>query len=92
MNQVLSQIAARPWLRWPAWALYAALFYNAGLATTTWLVQPDAFTGGWNWLWIGVFPLLLAGVFKLNRHLGCAGGNCAIGRHPPSGYKAPPGH
>jgi hypothetical protein len=92
MDQLLVQIAARPWLRWPLWVAYAVLFYNAGLETTTWLVEPAAFTGGWHWLWVAAFPLLLAGFFKFNRHLGCAGGRCATGRSPHTDYKAPPGH
>jgi hypothetical protein len=92
MNQLLIQISARPWLRWSLWVLYAVLFYNAGLATTTWLLEPDAFAGGWQWLWVAAFPVLLSGFFKLNRHLGCAGDSCAPRGSAPTGYKAPPGH
>jgi len=72
--------------------LYAVLFYNAGLASTTWLIEPDVFAGGWQWLWVAAFPVLLIGFFKFNRYLGCAGGSCAAWRSRPTGYKTPPGH
>lgn len=92
IDRVLAQISARPWLRWPLWVLYAIVFYNAGLAATTWLVEPAAFAGGRQWLWVGAFPVLLIGFFRFNHHLGgCAGGRCAPDRSPP-GYRPPPAH
>ena len=92
MNRVLMQISTRSWLRFTCWLLYAVLFYNAGLATTTWLLEHNAFAGGWQWLWVAAFPVLLLGFFRLNRHLGCAGGSCAVGRSRPDVFRAPPGH
>ena len=92
MDQLLLQVAARPWLRWPLYFLYAVLFYNAGLATTTLLIEREAFAGGWQWLWVIAFPLLLVGFFVLNRYLGCAAGTCVVGRGRPPGYNAPPGN
>ena len=45
------------------WGAYAVLFYNAGLSFTTWLMQPESFAGGPEWLWVALFPPLLVGFF-----------------------------
>ena len=92
MNQILLLIAAKPWLRWPLWALYAFVFYNAGLAATTLLIEPDAFSGGWQWLWAASFPVLLIGFFLFNRYLGCGAGGCGVARNRSTGCSTPPGH
>ncbi len=62
------------------WVLFAVFFYYAGLAFTTWLLQPDAFQGGYQWILVVVFPLLVPAFFIVNRRLGCASGHCAGGQ------------
>ena len=61
------------------WVLFAIAFYQSGLAFTTWLLSPEAFAGGWDWFWLALFPVLLPGFFLVNRHLGCASGQCTSG-------------
>lgn len=62
------------------WVLFAILFYQSGLTFTVWLMQPEAFIGGMQWLWFILFPLLLPAFFIVNRHLGCATGACESGQ------------
>lgn len=62
------------------WVLFAVVFFRSGLAFTTWLLEPDVFAGGVEWLWAGAFPVLLPAFFVVNRHLGCASGACRQGR------------
>ena len=62
------------------WALFAVVFYQSGLAFTTWILEPASFAGGWDWFWLVSFPVLLPGFFLVNRHLGCASGNCSNGQ------------
>lgn len=86
------------------WVLFAILFYYAGLAFTTWLLQPEAFAGGLRWILVALFPILLPAFFVVNRRLGCASGSCPPGRNPraqggpgqdrdpgASEYRRPPG-
>ncbi len=60
------------------WVLFAILFYNSGQSFTIWLLQPEEFNGGAEWFWLAIFPLLLPAFFLINRHLGCASGQCSI--------------
>jgi hypothetical protein len=62
------------------WVLFAILFYQSGLAFTVWLLEPESFQGGIEWLWILLFPVLLPAFFIVNRHLGCATGQCHSGQ------------
>ena len=65
------------------WGAYAVLFYNAGLSFTTWLMQPESFAGGPEWLWVALFPPLLVGFFFVNRRLGCGAPGCGLGTEKP---------
>lgn len=60
------------------WVLFAVLFYNSGQSFTIWLMRPEEFSGGAEWFWLALFPLLLPAFFLINRHLGCASGQCSI--------------
>jgi len=60
------------------WVLFAILFYLSGEAATIWLLEPEAFQGGWQWLWLGLFPVFLPAFFMLQRFFGCSGGQCQI--------------
>lgn len=64
------------------WVLFAIVFYNSGQSFTIWLLQPESFNGGSEWFWLAMFPLLLPAFFLLNRHLGCASGQCSSKRKP----------
>ena len=70
-------IQKHPLVRRVYWGAYAILFYNAGLSFTTWLMQPESFTGGSEWLWVALFPPLLVGFFVVNHRLGCGAAECA---------------
>jgi hypothetical protein len=41
------------------WVLFAIVFYQSGLTATTWLLEPENFRGGVDWLRLGLFPALL---------------------------------
>ena len=62
------------------WVGFAILFFQSGLAFTTWLIEPEQFEGGIGWLWVALFPILLPAFFLVNRHLGCASGACSSGQ------------
>ena len=62
------------------WALFAILFYQSGNSFTVWLLEPETFQGGAAWLWVILFPVLLPAFFIVNRHLGCATGQCKSGK------------
>ncbi len=64
------------------WVLFAILFYNSGQSFTIWLLQPEEFNGGAEWFWLAIFPLLLPAFFLINRHLGCASGQCSSSCNP----------
>ena len=70
------------------WVLFAIVFYYAGLAFTTWLLEPDKFAGGASWILVGLFPILVPAFFIVNRRLGCASGQCADERCETPGSKA----
>jgi hypothetical protein len=61
------------------WVLFAIVFYQSGLTATVWLLEPETFRGGIDWLWLALFPVLLPLFFVVNRVCGCASGACAIG-------------
>ena len=71
-----------PLLRRLLWVLFAILFYQSGLAATVWLLDPEHFGGGPDVFWALAFPALLPLFFWVNRHLGCAGGQCQDGQCP----------
>ena len=61
------------------WVVFAILFYYSGLNFTVWLLEPNNFAGGMDWLGVALFPVLLPAFFPINRRLGCASGRCASG-------------
>ncbi len=62
------------------WLSFAVLFFYSGLYLTQWLLEPTRFEGGWRWILLGMFPVLLRGFFWVNRRFGCASGGCRSGR------------
>ena len=79
------------------WVLFAILFYLSGEATTIWLLEPASFPGGWHWLRVALFPVLLPAFFVLQRFFGCSSGHCQSGACPVANkpdtvhYYRPPG-
>jgi uncharacterized membrane protein HdeD (DUF308 family) len=61
------------------WVLFAVLFYQSGEATLIWLLEPTNFEGGWNWIWVALFTILLPAFFALQPFFGCASGDCQTG-------------
>ena len=68
------------------WVLFAIVFYQSGLAATVWLLEPESFHGGVDWLWLALFPALLPLFFIVNRVCGCASGACALPRGKTDPY------
>lgn len=64
---------------WIAWVGFAIVFFYSGLFFTEWLLD-DGFGGGWRWILVAVFPLLVPAFFVVNRRYGCASGACSIKR------------
>lgn len=62
------------------WVVFAIVFYQSGLTATVWLLEPEHFSGGMDWLWLVLFPVLFPLFFVVNRYCGCATGACAVGR------------
>ena len=60
------------------WVLFAIVFFQSGLTFTTWLLEPESFEGGFQWLWVVAFPFLVPAFFAVNRRLGCASGACRV--------------
>ncbi len=54
------------------WVLFAILFYNSGQGFTIWLLEPEGFEGGLEWIQVALFPLLLPAFFLSSRYLGCS--------------------
>ncbi len=73
------------------WVLYAWLFYQSGLTATVWLLEPEQFNGGTDWLWLILAPIVLPMFFFVNRHLGCTGGYCTRDQREID-FRTPPGH
>ena len=88
MNR-LKTIMALPGAGRIVWLLFAVLFFYSGLYTTEWLMQPEQFAGGWRWLLVGLFPVLLPMFFLVNRRYGCASGACRIPRQKEGTQKIP---
>ncbi len=88
-------LLAHPLIRRLGWVGFGILFYLSGEAATVWWLEPERFTGGWQWFWLALFPVLLPAFFILQRWFGCAGGACRSGRcdttGPPPGSFPPPG-
>ena len=61
------------------WVVFAIVFYYSGLGFTVWLMEPQNFAGGMDWVWVVLFPVLLPAFFLVNRRLGCSSGRCATG-------------
>ena len=64
-------------MRWLIYLLFAAVFYHAGETFVVWILEPELFRGGSQWLWIVLFPLLVPAFFMVNRRFGCASGSCS---------------
>ena len=58
------------------WVMFAFVFFYSGLFTTEWLFEPEKFAGGWRWILVGLFPVLVPAFFVVNRRYGCASGSC----------------
>ncbi|TNG00162.1 MAG: hypothetical protein EP297_04225 [Gammaproteobacteria bacterium] len=81
ITSTFEQLQRLPWLaKQVVWFGFAILFYNSGYNLTVLLVEPENFTGGWQWFWIALFPLMLPTFFLVNRYCGCASGNCSRGQ------------
>ncbi len=70
---------AHPLAKRLLWVVFAIVFYYSGLNFTVWLLEPENFAGGMDWVWVALFPVLLPAFFLVNRRLGCTGGRCASG-------------
>jgi hypothetical protein len=92
MNTFFQTIVTHSLVRGLLWFVFAIVFYQAGLAATVWLLEPGNFTGGMDWLWLALFPVLLPAFFVVNRWLGCAGGACPVSKARRYGIHFPPGH
>ena len=84
-------IRGNPLLARVVWVVYALLFYQSGLTATVWLLEPERFNGGIDWLWLILSPIVLPMLFLVNRHLGCAGGYCTSGDRKTDSF-TPPGY
>ena len=91
MRQYFQLIVSNPWLRVLVWLLFAMIFYKSGETFTVWLVEPENFAGGLDWLWLVLLPLLVPAFFVINRHCGCASGACGVSKSG-IGARLPPGH
>jgi hypothetical protein len=91
LESLLGRAQSHPVARWAIWLGFAALFFRSGLAATTWLIARQEFTGGADWIWLALFPVLLPLFFVVNGRFGCASGSCSVDRRP-GGYRFPPGH
>ncbi len=78
--RALRLVGTRPLIGRAIWVLFAVLFYQSGETFTVWLLEPESFTGGVAWFWVGLFPLLVPVFFVVNRYLGCATGDCTQGQ------------
>ena len=58
------------------WVAFSILFFYSGLFFTEWLLDAEAFAGGWRWIMIVAFPFLVPAMFMVNRRFGCAAGTC----------------
>lgn len=86
-NHRLTRFFYSPLARRLSWVGFAILFYLSGEAVTIWLLEPQAFSGGWQWFWLSLFPVLFPAFFMLQRFFGCSGGQCQIANPPPSEKK-----
>lgn len=59
------------------WLAFAFVFFYSGLFTTEWLLEPEQFEGGWRWILVALFPVLVPAFFVVNKRYGCASGACA---------------
>ena len=80
----LERLLASGMTRSVIWVLFAILFYQSGLTATVWLMEPENFRGGIDWLWLALFPVLFPLFFVVNRVCGCATGACAIKTKKPT--------
>lgn len=86
--QRVQRLITSPLGRRLIWVLFAILFYLSGEAATIWLLEPEAFVGGWQWFWLALFPVFLPAFFMLQRFFGCSGGQCQIETNPSPKKKA----
>jgi len=77
------------------WVLFAIVFYLSGESFVIWLLEPHNFGGGVRWLGVTAFPALFIAFFFIQRHLGCASGQCPVegANRSQEGhtYRQPPG-
>ncbi len=71
------------------WVAFAVVFFYSGLFASEWLLEPEQFAGGWRWILVGLFPLLVPAFFVVNRRYGCASGACRTGTRTLGGGNAP---
>ena len=74
-HQSFGRFLFRRFIGW----LFAIPFYFSGLAITVWLVEPHNLTPAQE-LWAAAFPGMLVLFFLVQRHTGCASGQCHPGR------------
>jgi hypothetical protein len=91
MTSRLGAFAASAPFRWLVWLGFAIVFYKSGETFTVWLLQPGQIAGGFEWIWIALFPVLLPVFFIVNRRFGCASGACAARNGSGAGARFP-GH
>ncbi|MDH3638574.1 MAG: hypothetical protein OES09_08925 [Gammaproteobacteria bacterium] len=77
ITKLVSFIQTRPLVGRLIWLLFAVLFYKSGETFTVWLLEPEKIAGALQWVWVGLFPILVPAFFIVNRYLGCATGSCA---------------
>lgn len=63
------------------WIGFSIVFFYSGLFFTEWLLDTETFAGGWRWIMVLVFPLLVPAFFIVNRRYGCAAGACKTRGH-----------
>jgi len=79
MNANFREMVARPFAGRVIWIGFAVLFFYSGMYFTEFVMAPGSFAGGWLWLWVAAFPVLLPLFFVVNRRYGCATGACRRG-------------
>ncbi len=94
---LIQTLLYHPLSRRIGWVLYAIVFYMSGESFVIWLLEPHNFDGGIRWLGVTAFPVLFIAFFFIQRHLGCASGQCrtekANGNRSKTdhNYQPPPG-
>ncbi|MDY6979512.1 MAG: hypothetical protein SV201_06490 [Pseudomonadota bacterium] len=95
-TSLADSLLQHPLSRRIGWVLYAIVFYISGESFVIWLLEPHNFSGGIRWLGVAAFPVLFIAFFFIQRHLGCASGQCPVDdadgtRSKDNHYQPPPG-